>query len=219
MLGVAAVVTMPAVRAEPIQLAQATPQPAPPQTVPQPAPAVRTPVVRVPSRPPMPAGMPPGPGQLLEPTVPRRPMLPPTSVVQPLSPLEAFGASAAPQPGALAASRAPAEPTEVTPAGAPPPPDQRLPRCLRTDRIRETTVRDDRTIRFRLAGGDVVDVKLRNRCYGLSFDGSFYYHLNPNRQLCERLDWIVARSGSRCQIEAIELVPDASGKKRKADRD
>lgn len=181
-------------------------QPAPGSATPgTTAPLGRSPVVRAPSR----------PSQAIVPDggMVRRPALPPTSVVQPLSPLEAFGAVAAPQTGL------PATPARPAAAPAPaPPPEPRAPRCMPADGIRETTVEDDRTIRFRMRGGDVYEVRLRNRCYGLAFDGSFYYHLNPSRQLCERMDWIVARSGSRCQIESIEPT-ERKAKRRKVRAD
>jgi hypothetical protein len=74
--------------------------------------------------------------------------------------------------------------------------------CIHTQDIRSADVRDDRTIRLTLAGKRQMDMKLRGACSGLTFDESFYYQPGPTMQLCERFDSIVARSGSRCQIDA-----------------
>jgi Family of unknown function (DUF6491) len=75
--------------------------------------------------------------------------------------------------------------------------------CINVDFIRDTKVRDDQTIRFRMRGGATYEIKLRDKCFGLAFHESFYYQVSPTRRLCARYDTIVARSGSRCRIESI----------------
>jgi hypothetical protein len=80
--------------------------------------------------------------------------------------------------------------------------------CISTMDIRSADVLDDRTIRLTLRKRKQVDMKLRGTCFGLAFDESFYYQPGPSAQLCERLDTIVARSGSRCLIDAfVPVVP------------
>jgi hypothetical protein len=111
-------------------------------------------------------------------------------------------------------ARSPVQKAPVAPLGAeattpnPKADDPGRARCINVDRIRSTKVRDDETIAVRMAGGERLLIKLRQRCYGLSFDESFYYNVTPARQLCARLDMITARSGSRCLIDSI--VPDPS---------
>jgi hypothetical protein len=80
--------------------------------------------------------------------------------------------------------------------------------CISTNSIRSTDVRDDRTIRLTLGMNKQVDMKLYNRCPGLAFDESFYYQPGPTMELCARQDTIMARSGSRCLIDAfVPVVP------------
>lgn len=89
--------------------------------------------------------------------------------------------------------------------------------CISVDFIRSTKVLDDRTVRFRMTGGAMYEIKLRDRCFGLAFHESFYYQASPTRQLCARYDTIVARSGSRCRIDSITRLnrkPDEKGGSR-----
>jgi hypothetical protein len=88
---------------------------------------------------------------------------------------------------------------------------KRMSNCIPTNSIRTADVRDDSTIRLTLGKNRQVDMKLYGVCPGLSFDGSFYYQPGPTMELCARLDTIVARSGSRCLIDA--FVPVLSPKK------
>jgi hypothetical protein len=78
--------------------------------------------------------------------------------------------------------------------------------CIATSSIRAADVRDDSTIRLTLGKNKQVDMKLFGVCPGLAFDESFYYQPGPAMELCARLDTIVARSGSRCLIEAFVPV-------------
>ncbi len=78
--------------------------------------------------------------------------------------------------------------------------------CVSTMDIRSAKVLDDRTIRLTLRKRKQVDMKLRGTCFGLAFDESFYYQPGPTSQLCERMDTIVARSGSRCLIDSFVAV-------------
>jgi hypothetical protein len=96
---------------------------------------------------------------------------------------------------------------------AKPEPNTREANCLPTDRIREAQVVSDRQIRFRMHGGAVYDMTLRDGCFGLAFHESFYYRTSPNRQLCAGVDWITSRSGSRCQIEALRLTPSTKAQR------
>jgi hypothetical protein len=84
--------------------------------------------------------------------------------------------------------------------------------CVKTSTIRSADVRDDSTIRLTLAKNKQVDMRLYGICPGLAFDESFYYQPGPAMELCARLDTIVARSGSRCLIDAFVPV-EPKGKK------
>jgi hypothetical protein len=94
---------------------------------------------------------------------------------------------------------------------APEPPTSRKPSCILARDIRAAKVLDDSNIRLTLRRKTQVDMKLRGTCFGLAFDEMFYYQPGPTGQLCARADVIVARSGSRCLIEA--FVPVAAAKK------
>lgn len=78
--------------------------------------------------------------------------------------------------------------------------------CLGLDTIKSATVVNDRSIRFLLHSGETVQMQLHDRCPGLTYDDAFYYEVTPTRQICERFDSILARSGSRCMIERIATV-------------
>jgi hypothetical protein len=84
--------------------------------------------------------------------------------------------------------------------------------CISTMDIRSADVLDDSTIRLTLRKRKQVDMKLRGTCFGLAFDESFYYQPGPGAQLCERMDTIVARSGSRCLIDSFVAVAPAAKK-------
>jgi hypothetical protein len=79
--------------------------------------------------------------------------------------------------------------------------------CVQVDRIRDAQVLSDQVVRLRLRGGKRTDMILRNGCMGLAFHESFYYRPGPTGRLCAGFDWITARSGSRCQIEAFRDAP------------
>jgi hypothetical protein len=89
---------------------------------------------------------------------------------------------------------------------------KRKSNCITTSSIRAADVRDDSTIRLTLGKHKQVDMKLYGICPGLAFDESFYYQPGPTMELCARLDTIVARSGSRCLIDA--FVPVEPGSKK-----
>ena len=94
-------------------------------------------------------------------------------------------ACAGPTPRQLADQRALAE---ARPLG--PPED-----CVTLTSIRDTRVRDDRTIDFRLTGGRVLRNRLPNSCPGLGFEDSFGYRTSLNR-LCSVDVITVRRTGS-----------------------
>jgi hypothetical protein len=78
--------------------------------------------------------------------------------------------------------------------------------CIKSSSISAADVRDDSTIRLTVAKNKQVDMKLYGICPGLAFDESFYYQPGPTMELCARIDTIVARSGSRCLIDAFVPV-------------
>ncbi len=84
--------------------------------------------------------------------------------------------------------------------------------CIRTSSIRKADVRDDSTIRLTVAKNKQIDMKLYGICPGLAFDESFYYQPGPTMELCARFDTIMARSGSRCLIDAFVPVESKSKK-------
>lgn len=106
---------------------------------------------------------------------------------------------------------------EDEPAAAPQP-QQQLPlsedplteetqvQCISIDDIRDSAIRNDRTIHLRMRGKIYYEMRLQNTCPGLSFYDGFYYRTTPNRQLCGGLDMIMARSGSRCPIESFTRI-------------
>jgi hypothetical protein len=55
--------------------------------------------------------------------------------------------------------------------------------CIPLSQIRSSTVRDDRTIDFMMAGGKVYRNDLPNQCGSLGFDRAFSYSTSLN-QLC-----------------------------------
>lgn len=55
--------------------------------------------------------------------------------------------------------------------------------CINLAQIRNTTVRDNRTIDFMMSGGKVYRNELPNQCGGLGFDRSFSYSTSLT-QLC-----------------------------------
>jgi hypothetical protein len=85
--------------------------------------------------------------------------------------------------------------------------------CISSMDIRSAEVLNDSTIRLSLRKRKQVDMKLRGTCFGLAFDESFYYQPGPTGQLCERMDTIVARSGSRCLIDSFVAVAPTAAKK------
>lgn len=78
--------------------------------------------------------------------------------------------------------------------------------CISIDDIRDSVIRNDRTIHLRMRGNLYYEMRLQNTCPGLSFYDGFYYRTTPNRQLCGGLDMIMARSGSRCPIESFTRI-------------
>lgn len=83
--------------------------------------------------------------------------------------------------------------------------------CVSTRQIRETIVRDDSTIDFRLINGRVLRNTLPNRCPQLGFEKTFSYAISTN-QLCA-VDMITVlthagdlRSGISCGLGDFQPV-------------
>ncbi len=88
-----------------------------------------------------------------------------------------------------------------------------IKRCIATNAFKGTNITNDQTVLITLKTGELVNLRLRDRCYGLAYDDKFYYQQNPGQQLCEQTDAIIARSGSRCIIDKIETVKGVKSKK------
>ncbi len=112
------------------------------------------------------------------------------------------------------------QPEQHMQLSAPSPAEERQVQCISIDDIRDSVIRNDRTIHLRMRGNIYYEMRLQNTCPGLSFYDGFYYRTTPNRQLCGGLDMIMARSGSRCPIESFTRIEKekapASPKKGKA---
>lgn len=67
--------------------------------------------------------------------------------------------------------------------------------CIDTHQIRETIVRDDRTIDFRLTNGRVVRNTLPNRCPQLGFEKAFSYATSINRLCSVDMITVLTRAG------------------------
>jgi Family of unknown function (DUF6491) len=108
--------------------------------------------------------------------------------------------------------RAPTEPLSALPTDPLPgvEPEAKAfvaPSCINVRNIRQARVKDDRTVILALTRKRTLAMNLRGACHGLAFDESFYYQPSPSGEICARLDFITARSGSRCMIEAFQVVP------------
>ena len=90
--------------------------------------------------------------------------------------------------------------------------------CISTSRIRSAQIISDELIELDMRGGKRLQMKLADRCTGLSFDQGFYYRTNANGRLCAGFDVIMARSGSRCLIGSIQEKPAASPEAQNAGR-
>lgn len=99
------------------------------------------------------------------------------------------------------------------------PPEDAQVQCISIDDIRDSIIRNDRTIHLRLRGNLYYEMRLQNTCPGLSFYDGFYYRTTPNRQLCGGLDMIMARSGSRCPIESFTRIDREQARKPAKGRD
>ncbi len=77
--------------------------------------------------------------------------------------------------------------TEATPVGEP-------ADCVQIARIRNTRIRDDRTIDFHMAGGAVYRNTLPQQCSGLHFEDGFSYKTSLS-QLCSTDLITVTRPG------------------------
>ena len=91
----------------------------------------------------------------------------------------------------------PPRPERQMPLSEAPPTEETEVQCISIDDIRDSVIRNDRTIHLRMRGNVYYEMRLQNTCPGLSFYDGFYYRTTPNRQLCGGLDMIMARSGSR----------------------
>lgn len=101
---------------------------------------------------------------------------------------------------------APSQPQQQLPLSDAAPPEDAQVQCIAIDDIRDSVIRNDRTIHLRMRGNVYYEMRLQNNCPGLSFYDGFYYRTTPNRQLCGGLDMIMARSGSRCPIESFTRI-------------
>lgn len=86
--------------------------------------------------------------------------------------------------------------------------------CIRSIEIRDTDVRDERTIDFELTGGRTVRSVLPNSCPGLAFDERFAYRTSAGGQLCSVDIITVLRSdgsrGASCGLGQFQPVEIAS---------
>lgn len=98
------------------------------------------------------------------------------------------------------------QPQQQMPLSSDAPPEDAQVQCISIDDIRDSVIRNDRTIHLRMRGNIYYEMRLQNTCPGLSFYDGFYYRTTPNRQLCGGLDMIMARSGSRCPIESFTRI-------------
>lgn len=98
------------------------------------------------------------------------------------------------------------QPQQQMPLSSDAPPEDAQVQCISIDDIRDSVIRNDRTIHLRMRGNTYYEMRLQNTCPGLSFYDGFYYRTTPNRQLCGGLDMIMARSGSRCPIESFTRI-------------
>lgn len=73
--------------------------------------------------------------------------------------------------------------------------------CVDISRIRETRVRDDRTIDFRMTDGTVLRNSLPNSCPGLGFERSFAYSTSLSRL---------------CNVDIITVLQQGGGPRRGA---
>lgn len=105
---------------------------------------------------------------------------------------------------------APSQPQQQLPLSSDSPPEDAQVQCISIDDIRDSVIRNDRTIHLRMRGNIYYEMRLQNACPGLSFYDGFYYRTTPNRQLCGGLDMIMARSGSRCPIESFTRIEKES---------
>ncbi len=67
--------------------------------------------------------------------------------------------------------------------------------CIDTHQIRETIVRDDRTIDFRLNNGRIIRNTLPNRCPQLGFERAFSYATSINRLCAVDIITVLTRTG------------------------
>jgi hypothetical protein len=88
----------------------------------------------------------------------------------------------------LAAAAAPAADDMLEPSGKP------AVNCVDVQRIRNTDVRDDRTIDFYLRGGEILRNTLPYKCASLGFERAFAYKTSIN-QLCSVDTITVLRQG------------------------
>lgn len=78
--------------------------------------------------------------------------------------------------------------------------------CLQNYQIRETSVKDARTILFHMQDGSVWRNTLRNECPGLKWYG-FVYHLEGTNEICSNMQSIqILRTHEVCLLG--EFTPE-----------
>lgn len=78
--------------------------------------------------------------------------------------------------------------------------------CIETDQIQSYKIETDDLIRFTMAGGEKLVMRLKSYCPQLRFHGYFSY-TPMNGRLCAGADEIKTRSGLPCLIGSV--VPEA----------
>ncbi|WP_374763095.1 hypothetical protein [Yunchengibacter salinarum] len=81
--------------------------------------------------------------------------------------------------------------------------------CLRVSRIRSYSIESTRLVRLALNHGQDGLMQVGSHCGDLAFHGYFSF-IPRNGRLCRRFDSIQTRSGHRCEIERLMLVPEGA---------
>lgn len=82
--------------------------------------------------------------------------------------------------------------------------------CIVMSEIANAVVESDISIHIRLRGKGIVHMRLDNGCPQLAFHQKFTYQATRG-QLCVAQDFVVARSGEFCRIEALDFSDLDSG--------
>ncbi len=79
------------------------------------------------------------------------------------------------------------------------PPSAEARDCIPLSRIQSTTVLDDRTILFRLHGGETLVSHLPHRCGGLGIEKAFGYKTSLSQLCSTDIIWVVRQAGGRIE--------------------